>query len=204
MAQQASVNGLALGVATAGGLLIYAGLRGENPLAALRDVLTGSPAPVPAGKPVTVDIPAWSGGPGDWGGGSFSGGSLPQLYNAATKYLGVKYRWGGTNPATGLDCSGLVQVAFRDIGITAPRTSWTQRNWSKVKVVSDPGTGDLVWWPGHIGIMRDATSMINAPHTGTVVKISPVGPRNGVTPTYLRYTGGPIAPQYTPTPAGAP
>jgi cell wall-associated NlpC family hydrolase len=206
MAQQASINGLALGVATAGGLLVYAGLRGENPLAALRSVLTGSPAPVQATPPVTVP---W--GPGDWGGGSFAPGtasgagvgSLPQLYNAAAKYLGVPYRWGGTDPRTGLDCSGLVVVAFRDIGITGvPRTSWGQRNWSKVRVVKDPGAGDLVWWPGHIGIMRDATTMINAPHTGTVVRIASVGPRNGVTPTYLRYTGGPIAPQYTPKPAG--
>lgn len=193
MANRASVNGLALGVAASGGLLIYAGLRGENPLAALRGVLTGSPAPVPAGKPVTLEAPSYT--PTAAGNGAIGAGSLPALATAATKYLGVPYRWGGTD-RRGLDCSGLVVVSFRDIGVTGvPRTSWGQMAWSKVRKVSDPGAGDLVWWPGHIGIMVTATRMINAPHTGTVVRYANVGPRDGRAPTYLRYIGGSV-PQY--------
>lgn len=188
MANRAGVNGLALGVASAGALFVYAGLRGESPLAALRGVLTGSPPPVPAGKPVTLEAPSYA--PTAAGGDVVGSGSLPQLAQAATKYLGVPYRWGGTDPARGLDCSGLVVVSFRDIGITGvPRTSAGQMSWSKVRKVSDPGAGDLVWWPGHIGIMVSATRMINAPHTGTVVRYASVGPRSGVTPTYLRYVG---------------
>jgi hypothetical protein len=186
MAPTAGISGKALALATAGGVLVYAGLRGESPLESLRGILTGSPAPVPEGRPVTLDF----------GGGSFEGGSavgagsFPQLAQAAERYLGVPYKWAGTTRA-GLDCSGLVVLSFRDVGVTGvPRTSLGQMSWSKVRKVSNPGAGDLVWWPGHIGIMVSATRMINAPHTGTVVSYASVGVRNGHAPVYLRYMGG--------------
>lgn len=199
MANRAGVNGIALGLATAGGVLVYAGLRGESPLAALRGILTGSPPPLPQGATVALREPSYTPTPA----GDGTMGGLPQLANAAERYLGRPYRWGGTFVGGGGgDCSGLVQRAFADLGITAPRTSWTQRTWSKVKVTTTPGRGDLVWWPGHIGIMVSAGKMINAPHTGTVVRYASVGSRNGQAPTYLRYVGAAIKPQYTPTPAG--
>ena len=47
-------------------------------------------------------------------GGTASG---QQVVDAATRYLGVPYRWGGTDPSTGLDCSGFVQQTFEDLGI---------------------------------------------------------------------------------------
>ena len=39
----------------------------------------------------------------------------------ARRYLGIPYVWGGTDPAKGLDCSGLVQLVFRDLGYSLPR-----------------------------------------------------------------------------------
>jgi cell wall-associated NlpC family hydrolase len=124
------------------------------------------------------------------GGGDFgTSGGLPALVQAAQRYLGVRYRWGGKDPATGLDCSGLVYVAFRDIGVTAPRSTWTQVSWKMVRKTGTPSAGDLVWWPGHIGIVVDGKRMINAPHTGAVVRYDSVGVRNGIAPTFLHYTG---------------
>jgi cell wall-associated NlpC family hydrolase len=191
VAPQTGIPGRALALAAAGGILVYAGLRDENPLQALRGLLTGSPPPVPAGKGVqlsefgTGEIPS-----------GISGGVHPEIAQAAIKYIGVPYKWGGTS-SRGVDCSGLVVLAFRDNGITdVPRTSWGQRAWSKVRVVSagEAGAGDLVWWPGHIGIVVSSGRMVNSPRTGLTVRYAAIGSREGRAPTYLRYaprsTGG--------------
>ena len=55
---------------------------------------------------------------------SGDGGSVGERAVAAgRRYLGVPYVWGGTDPATGLDCSGLVQRAFADVGVKLPRVA---------------------------------------------------------------------------------
>src|SRR5436190_1507084 len=76
---------------------------------------------------------------------SVSGGALPQLAQAALQYQGVPYRFGGTDPATGLDCSGLVQRSFADIGITSPRTTYTQQAWGALHTIPEGSmsAGDL-------------------------------------------------------------
>ena len=106
----------------------------------------------------------------------------------AEKYLGVPYQWGGTDPATGLDCSGLVQHVYGDFGINLPRTSQEQATvGTPVADVASARPGDLVFYepsasgPGHVGIYIGNGKMINAPHTGTVVSITDVG-----TPSAIR------------------
>jgi cell wall-associated NlpC family hydrolase len=102
----------------------------------------------------------------------------------AKKYLGVPYRWGGTNPATGLDCSGLVQRVMKDLGVTMPRTVAQQRNVGQpVDSIADAKPGDLlVFGSHHIGIYLGQGKMLHAPHTGDHVRVSDVYE----TPTRIR------------------
>jgi len=97
----------------------------------------------------------------------------------AAAQLGVAYRWGGTGPG-GFDCSGLVQAAYRAAGINLPRVA--QDQFDAGPAVTD-GTevepGDLLFYGGsvgsveHVGIYVGAGEMIDAPHTGTVVREEP-------------------------------
>ncbi len=94
----------------------------------------------------------------------------------AKRYLGIPYRWGGTDPKTGLDCSGLLQRVFADVGVTLPRTVSEQKNAGvPVPSMAQARPGDLlVMDEGHIGIYLGDNKILHAPKTGDVVKISEV------------------------------
>lgn len=81
----------------------------------------------------------------------------------AEMFLGVPYVWGGRS-STGLDCSALVQLALQAAGRECPRDSDMQE--AILGRTLDPGTeparGDLVFWKGHVGIMRDARTLLHA------------------------------------------
>jgi cell wall-associated NlpC family hydrolase len=100
----------------------------------------------------------------------------------ALQYLGVPYRWGGANPGTGFDCSGLVQYVFAQLGVSLVHYAAAQyRAPNGVWVPPDRlQPGDLVFFvgsdgtrkePGHVGIYLDDGYIIDAPHTGTLVRI---------------------------------
>ncbi|HVL99738.1 MAG TPA: C40 family peptidase [Egibacteraceae bacterium] len=100
---------------------------------------------------------------------------------AASRYLGVPYRWAGTDPSTGLDCSGFVQRVFADLGVATRRVSRDQsRAGVAVPSLAEARPGDLVYWnghggrPNHIAIYAGDGQMIHAPRTGDVVKYAPV------------------------------
>ncbi len=96
----------------------------------------------------------------------------------ATRYLGVPYRWGGTDPDTGLDCSGFVQQVYEDLGVELPRVSRDQaRTGTAVPDLVSARPGDLVAFGDpvdHIGIYIGHGRMIVAPRTGDVVKVQDV------------------------------
>ena len=102
-----------------------------------------------------------------------------QVVADARRYLGVPYLWGGTDPAQGLDCSGLVQRVYADLGVSLPRTSQEQaRVGQAVPDLSAAQPGDLVAFGDpatHIGIYAGNGQMLVAPHTGDVVRYAPVG-----------------------------
>jgi peptidoglycan DL-endopeptidase CwlO len=110
-------------------------------------------------------------------GASRGGADGADLVEAARRYVGVPYRWGGTDPATGLDCSGLVQRAMADVGVEVPRTSAQQsRIGQPVASLAQARPGDLVYLrnPDHIGIYVGDGKMLHAPRSGDVVKVSKV------------------------------
>jgi cell wall-associated NlpC family hydrolase len=78
----------------------------------------------------------------------------------ARLFVGAPYLWGGRT-RWGIDCSGLVQVALAAGGISAPRDSDMQHD-ALGRAVESPQRGDLVFFPGHVGIMVDQTEMLHA------------------------------------------
>lgn len=101
-----------------------------------------------------------------------------QAVAIAKKYLGVKYRWGGTDPRTGLDCSGLTQLVYGQLGVNLPRVSGDQaRAGTKVDTLSRAKQGDLVFFGSpvhHVGIYLGDGMMLDAPRTGKPVQIRKV------------------------------
>lgn len=84
----------------------------------------------------------------------------------AEGFLGSPYLWGGKS-CLGLDCSGLVQITLRQIGVAAPRDTDLQQAALGTAVplkAVDRGLqrGDLIYWKGHVGIMRDAETLLHA------------------------------------------
>jgi cell wall-associated NlpC family hydrolase len=96
----------------------------------------------------------------------------------ASQYLGTPYRWGGESPATGFDCSGLVQYAYGQAGVSVPRVAADQYNVGTPVGRDQLQPGDIVFFKDssgyvhHEGIYVGAGRFLHAPHTGDVVKVS--------------------------------
>lgn len=94
----------------------------------------------------------------------------------ADKFLHAPYLWGGKT-SCGVDCSGLVQIAMQACGIECPRDSDMQEaSLGEALPTSHENVlrGDLLFWPGHVAMVRDAKSIIHANAHAMAVAIEPL------------------------------
>ena len=143
--------------------------------------------------------------------GITNGGGVPLVYgNQAIEYvikraqsqIGVPYSWGGGNAAgpsrgidsgagtVGFDCSGLILYAFAGAGIKLPHYSGSQYTAGRQIPAAQMRRGDVIFYgPGgsqHVTLFLGNGQMIEAPYTGSTVKIAPVR-TSGMTPFVVRY-----------------
>ena len=118
-----------------------------------------------------------SGGGG--GGGGKASAPRPSSRGArvasiATRYLGIPYRWGGSSPSTGFDCSGFVMYLYRQVGVTLPHNAAMQYGHGRAVSRGSLRPGDIVFFNGlgHDGIYLGGGRFIHASSSGDVVKIS--------------------------------
>lgn len=104
------------------------------------------------------------------------------LVARAKAKLGDPYVYGATGPKA-FDCSGLVQEVYGETGIKIPRTSEEQWRFGTAVGANELQAGDLVFTagsdgtasnPGHVGMYDGAGGVIQAPHTGTDVQVTPL------------------------------
>ena len=90
------------------------------------------------------------------------------------RYLGVPYRWGGSSPSTGFDCSGFVMYLYRKVGVSLPHNAAMQYRYGRAVSRRNLRAGDLVFFNGlgHVGIYLRGGRFIHASSSGGGVKIS--------------------------------
>ncbi len=91
----------------------------------------------------------------------------------ALRAVGTPYAWGGSSPASGFDCSGLVYWAYRRLGVQLPRTSYALFDRGRRVGRSRLKAGDLVFFSGlgHVGMYLGRGRMVHAPRSGRNVEV---------------------------------
>ncbi len=118
---------------------------------------------VQSGRPLPIPVPATS---------------AAAVIPTASQYLGVKYKWGGTSPRTGFDCSGYTQYVFAKHGVRLPRTSRAQASAGDrvLPVVSALRAGDLIMFAerghpiSHVAIYAGSQRIIHSSKSGGGVR----------------------------------
>lgn len=108
-----------------------------------------------------------------------AGGKIQTVLKRALALMGTPYRWGGTSPDSGFDCSGLVGYVFRTaLGIELPRVSREMATKADAELIKDRDElqqGDLVFFGrkgrvDHVGIYVGEGRFLHAPSTGKDVR----------------------------------
>jgi cell wall-associated NlpC family hydrolase len=112
----------------------------------------------------------------------------------AKQFLGTPYVWGGTTPQ-GFDCSGLVQYVWKKFGVSLPRISQQQAGAGDRVALNDLKPMDLVLFNegrdgvGHVAFWLGNGQILEAPHSGSQVRIRKLGKRENVFGVHLNVPG---------------
>lgn len=95
----------------------------------------------------------------------------------ALSMVGKPYRYGGSDPGTGFDCSGLVHYAFTSHGYDVPRTSQAQFQAARKITLAEATEGDLLFFRdqeklSHVGIYLGDGEFVHAPSSGDTVRVA--------------------------------
>ncbi|TCP50847.1 cell wall-associated NlpC family hydrolase [Tamaricihabitans halophyticus] len=121
-------------------------------------------------------------------------GGIESVIARGMSQLGVPYSWGGGNAngptigvrdggvadsygdymKVGFDCSGLMVYAFAAVGVPLPKYSGYQYTAGQQVPVSQMQRGDMIFWPGHVALYLGNGQMLEAPYSGSQVRVAPV------------------------------
>jgi cell wall-associated NlpC family hydrolase len=92
----------------------------------------------------------------------------------AWRATGIPYRWGGTSPRSGFDCSGLATWVYSHVGVRLPHYTYAQWRYGRPVGRGALRAGDLLFFSGlrHVGIYIGGGRLIHAPHAGTRVQVA--------------------------------
>jgi cell wall-associated NlpC family hydrolase len=105
-------------------------------------------------------------------------GKAGDVVVGALNLIGVRYRWGGSSPDSGLDCSGFVRYVFQDtLGLALPRRAEEMSRVGEKVRMSDLKPGDLVFFNtmrrtfSHVGIYIGDNKFVHSPSTGSTIRV---------------------------------
>lgn len=92
------------------------------------------------------------------------------ILSEAQKFIGAPYLWGGRSPF-GIDCSGLIQITFKMVGMNMPRDAWQQAEYSGdfIDLIDEAQAGDVAFFDNDEGVIKH-TGIITA--QGTIIHAS--------------------------------
>ncbi|SDB97903.1 C40 family peptidase [Paraburkholderia lycopersici] len=105
-------------------------------------------------------------------------GKAGDVVVGALNMIGVRYRWGGNTPDSGLDCSGFVRYVFQDtLGMSLPRRAEEMSRVGEKVSMSNLKPGDLVFFNtmrrtfSHVGIYIGDNKFVHSPSTGSTIRV---------------------------------
>lgn len=157
---------------------------GADPASTGRDPFT---LPVASEEDFNAAFPD---GTSNFSGYNETGGGREAVIKYAQTMLGTPYKWGGTTPGKGLDCSGFVQAVWKKFGVNLPRVSFEQAAAGTRTDLKNLLPGDLVAFGDdvhHIAIYMGNDTIIEAPKTGYNVRIRAINPSEHAWGVHLNY-----------------
>lgn len=115
----------------------------------------------------------------------------------AKQFLGMQYRWGGSNPQSSFDCSGFVQYVLKHFGVNAPRVSFQQARFGRQVSVGQARAGDLIAWDNssrnngadHIALYLGNGQIMEFYRTGKPSRIRTLGKKEKYWAVAIDYPG---------------